>query len=208
MHLPRWTQVSRVVPIALMAMAAAATPAAAQTWFATLTGAAEAPPNLSPGTGSAIFTLSGNLFTVNVSFSGLTTGVTNAHIHCCTQTPFTGTAGVATQVPTFVGFPTGVDIFSGTYNMTFNLNDASFYNPAFVSSNAGSVALARDAFVTGLNSGTTYINIHTSRFPAGEIRGFITTVPEPSTVALMACGMLGIAGALRRRAGRAHRGAA
>jgi hypothetical protein len=52
------------------------------------------------------------MMTVNVVFSGLTTPNTAAHIHCCVASP--GTTGVATTVPTFMGFPTGTT--SGTYS--------------------------------------------------------------------------------------------
>lgn len=41
------------------------------------------------------------------------------------------------------------------------------------------------------------MNIHTTAFPGGEIRGFLV-VPEPSTVALVALAV-GAMGALRRR---------
>src|ERR1700687_5877992 len=91
----------------------------AQVYDATLTGPSESPPNASPGTGFAEVTLNLVLHTmrVQVSFSGLTAGDTAAHIHAATASPGTGTAGVATQTPTFVSFPTGVT--SGTYDNTF-----------------------------------------------------------------------------------------
>ncbi len=74
---------------------------------ASLSGAAEAPPNASPGIGIALVELDTltHMLHVNVSFSGLTAPNTAAHIHCCTAIPGTGTAGVATSVPTFIGFP-------------------------------------------------------------------------------------------------------
>ena len=58
----------------------------------------------------------------------------------------------------------------------------------------GNVDAAEAALLNALNDGTAYINIHTSQFPGGEIRGFFAltaTVPEPSTWAMM---MLGFAG--------------
>src|SRR5205814_4888726 len=89
---------------------ASAAPAAITIYGATLTGPNESPPNASPGTGTATVTIDtiANTMTVYVTFSGLTGTTTASHIHAATATPFTGTAGVATTVPTFPGFPLGV----------------------------------------------------------------------------------------------------
>lgn len=165
---------------------------------ATLTGSQEVPPTGSPGIGSALVTLDTvtNLLTVNVSFAGLGSPTIASHIHCCT--PPGVNAMVATTVPTFPGFPLGVT--TGTYLMTFDLTLASTYNPAFITAHGGTVAGAQAAFIAGLLSGQTYLNIHTTQFPGGEIRGqLLQAVPEPATVLLLATGVMGIAGALRKR---------
>lgn len=163
-------------------------------YSAVLTGPNESPANASPGTGFAEVTIDTTAQTmrVQITFQDLVGTTTASHIHCCTALPGTGTAGVATQVPRFIGFPTGVT--SGSYDNTFDLSDAGTYNPAFVTAQGG-LANAEAAFLAGLATDHTYLNVHTSAFPGGEIRGFLVT-PEPGTF-LLAGAML--AGLLIRR---------
>src|ERR1700709_2056561 len=77
----------------------------AQVYTAFLSGPAESPPNASPGTGFAQITLNlaTHVFRVQVNFTGLSSPTTASHIHAATPTPGSGTAGVATQTPTFSG---------------------------------------------------------------------------------------------------------
>jgi hypothetical protein len=111
---------------------------------------------------------------------------------------------VATPTPSFPGFPTGAT--SGSYRATFDLTQASSFNPAFVSANGGTVDAARAVFVSNFDAGRTYFNLHTSRFPSGELRAqLVAPVPEPSTWALMLLGFGAIGAGLRahRRSYRA-----
>lgn len=161
----------------------------------TLSGANEVPANASPGTGTATVTVNGNFMTVSITFSNLLGNTTASHIHCC-QPPGTN-AQVATTTPTFPGFPLGVQ--SGTYTQTFDLTLASSYNPAFITSHGGTVTQAQADLIAGLLSGQAYLNIHTNLFPGGELRGQLQSVPEPATMLLLATGLAGAVGAMRRR---------
>jgi len=138
---------------------------------ADLNGANENPPVATPGTGTASVTwnTATNQMTVNVVFSGLTSGTIASHIHCCAVPPTN--AGVATTVPRFPGFPNGVT--SGTYSHTFDMTDLGSYNPAFVTANGGTATSAESVLVAGLRAGQAYLNIHTSAFPTCEIRGVL-----------------------------------
>ena len=170
-----------------------------EVFTAILNGSAESPPNASSGTGSVTATLDLDLLTLRlqINFSDLLYPTTAAHIHAPTSQPFTGTADVATQLPSFEGFP--LNVTSGTYDHLFDLTSASFYNPAFVNAN-GSVPFAANAFISALEDGKAYLNIHTSAFPDGEIRGFL--VPEPGTVECLIVGAMALLLSCRRRARR------
>ncbi|MEI8573523.1 CHRD domain-containing protein [Methylomonas sp. BW4-1] len=149
-----------------------------------LSGPNEAPPNSSLGFGSGTVTFDLDLVTmrVNFSFSGLQGNTTAAHIHCCTSVAGAATAGVASQTPSFVGFPLGVT--SGSMDQTFDLSLASSYNATFITNNGGTVSSALNALLVGAEAGKAYLNIHTSLFPGGEIRGFLqpAAVPLPAAI--------------------------
>ena len=151
-------------------------------YSAVLTGAGENPSNASPATGFAYYTLTGDILTINISFTGLIGGnASAAHIHCC--------APAGTNAPVwvpFVGFP---NTTSGAFSETIDLS-------TFVFSGGGTEA----ALIAGFNNGTAYTNIHNTLFPGGEIRGQVNVVtPEPGTLLLLGTGISAMAGLVRRR---------
>lgn len=192
---------------AIMGLAAAAASAHEVSFAFDLSGAGEAPPNASPGAGGGLVTFDLDLVAMKVeaNFTGLTAPVTAAHIHCCTAAAQTGTAGVATVVPSFPDFPLGAT--SGDYSHTFDMTAAESYNPSFITASGGTVSGALTALLAGLDAGKAYFNIHTSGFPGGEIRGFLQPVPLPSAFWLMLAGLAGLKSRIASRNRRLPSGA-
>ncbi|NVD97168.1 CHRD domain-containing protein [Massilia sp. BJB1822] len=186
--------------LAVLALFLAATCAAAapKTYSASLSGAAEVPPNASPATGhvTVVFDIAAHSLYLDADFAGLLGHSTAAHIHCCTAAPLSGTAGVATMLPTFTGFPAGVH--AGDYYATFDTSLAATWNPAFIASHGGTTAGAEAALLAGLDGRRAYFNIHSDSFTSGEIRGNLAPVPEPAMGLMLGLGLPLLWGARRR----------
>jgi hypothetical protein len=185
----------------LLSAMTAMTAAHAADYAAILTGAKESPANSSPGIGAAVvkFDTTSHVLEVNVAFSSLLGPTTASHIHCCTDVPNIGTAGVATETPTFGGFPLGVT--NGAYSNMYNTSLAASWNPVFITNHGGTTAGAEAALAAALASGEAYLNIHSSAYPGGEIRGFLVAaaVPEPATIGMLGLGIPAVLLMARRR---------
>jgi hypothetical protein len=165
-------------------LAAPSAHAAVVSYSANLSGPNESPPNASAGLGLAQVDIDAVAHTmhIHVDFQGLTGTTTASHIHAATAVAGTGTAGVATTTPSFSGFPLGVT--SGTFDATLDMTLASSYNPSYVTNNGGTTASAEAALFQAIADGKAYLNIHSSSFGGGEIRGFLvpgTTPVSPGT---------------------------
>jgi hypothetical protein len=182
--------------LALAVAAGLATPAFAQTYRANLTGPGEEPPNSSPGMSMVTIDLNGTNLMIDAPFSGLVAPTTVAHIHCCTTAAFSGAAAPAIGLD---DFPLGVQ--AGTYSHSFSLTDNATFEPAFLAAHGGTVSGAASALVDAMNANEAYVNIHSTTYPNGEIRGFLVAapVPEPAEWALLAGGLASLLWMSRRR---------
>lgn len=115
-----------------------------------LQGAQEVPPNPSAGSGEANLLLerSTNKIYVTGNFANLTTNISAAHIHV-------GGANRNGGVIIGLSFPPGVT--SGTLHATGTLTDV---------------------FEDSLVNGRTYINVHSTTYPGGELRGQLTSYSQ------------------------------
>lgn len=122
--------------------------------------------NVSLATGNAALTYDdvSNLLSWEVDWSNLLGTLTVAHFH-----------GAANS-----GQNAGVQV---------NFLGIAPSNPSIGSINISSVQ------ATDLLAGLWYVNIHSTAFPGGEIRGqlSVVNVPEPSTLAVFALGVIGLA---------------
>jgi hypothetical protein len=164
---------------AVMALAAA-TPASAlvYTFAANMNGPNE--PSASTGFGTALVTFDDAAYSVGVSelWAGLSGPVTGNHIHSPTAVAGTGTGPIA------LGFNNVPALATGGYFNAFTLTPSAF-----------------STLLTATQAGKSYVNMHTSANPGGEIRGFLvsTPVPEPGTYALMLAGAAALGFVVRKR---------
>jgi hypothetical protein len=162
--------------------------AAIKVYSFNLDGSQEVPVTPSPAAGSAQITVDDVADTISfavVAFN-LQGSFAAAHIHF---------APVGVNGPVVFNLVTTAD-FSGPVTIGTTTIPNSW---SLVGSNkaAGSLADAINAAPWDY-----YVNLHTSSYPGGEIRGQLAPVPEPATYGMLALG-LGLVGwvAARRRAG-------
>ncbi len=125
--------------------------------LALLNGANERPnPVTTSANGAAVFTRSGTSVSYTVTYQGIASIPTGAHIHA--PAGLTSNAGVIVDL---VKQPQTSN--SGVLTGTFTATD--------IRGISGQPPIALDSLMTLLRTGNAYVNVHSSTFPAGEIRG-------------------------------------
>jgi len=190
--LPRLAALALAASTLLGATASQAEPV---TYRAVASGPAEDPPNGSPGSSISTFEIDDMMLRAEVPFRNLSSPTISAHIHCCTVDAFRGVAQIAIAL---ADFP--MQVSGGDYSSSFDLGDAAIYDPAFLAAYGGTPQLASGALIDAFNANQAYLNIHTERYPNGEIRGFTVAapIPEPATWGMLGLG-LGMLALLGRR---------
>ena len=135
----------------------------------------EVPPHNTPGYGSADLTLDATAATLTINagtgiYADLLAGATVVRLQ---------DAAVGANGPSL-----------GTFTLDTPGNTSGTYSGSVGSLTAGQIA--------DIIAGNTYLNIADSVFPSGEIRGQISTVPEPAAIAVL--GGVGLLAIRRSRA--------
>jgi hypothetical protein len=138
----------------------------ARSFSTSMTGFQETPAILSNGSGTFHATVQGNSLTYTETFSGLTSNVLQSHIHFAERS-------VAGAVFVFLctnlgNGPAGTPACpAGGGTVTGKVTASDVLGVSGQNISAGDFA----ALLRILRSGDAYVNVHSVKFPAGEIRG-------------------------------------
>jgi hypothetical protein len=117
------------------------------------------PPVQSTGAATAVITYVGGQLLFRVDVNG-TANVTRAHIHA----------------PAAVGVNAGIRV--NFYEPPQGTTPLNFTTTATLANGIASVpiGISMDSLLVLMRSGNAYVNIHTSAYPSGELRGQISRV--------------------------------
>ena len=149
--------------LALAFLLPASASAQTATMVATLTGAEENPAVLTGAVGTAEVAIDGGSreLTVSLRLFNIPTGTTAGHIH-------TGPRGV--NGPVVIDFPIPAGR-TGDIALDFRVNQGQFRARPEIGINT------MEDMIQTIVGGGAYVNIHSTTFPGGEIRGQLRT-PE------------------------------
>jgi hypothetical protein len=135
--------------------------ASAQTFNAALSGAEETPAINTGAVGTAEVSLDATAreLAITLHVFNIPTATTAGHIHAGGR----GTAG-----PVIINFPASIAGRTGDFTMTFRVGEREF-----VPRPAQGINTFDDA-VQAILLGNTYVNVHSTQNPGGEIRGQLT----------------------------------
>ncbi len=162
--------------LALLACAIQARAQGTLQFNATLTGTSEVPPNTDSTVGSGKFSLTGNVLSFYVSIPAVTFITTGGSI--------SGPAMEGSNAPALF------DLGGFAFHPGSGFGDPPSYyseSPASGPFGAGPFTLT-DTQVSDLENGLWYVNITSAQQPAGQLRGKILQVPEPSVLGLLSVG--------------------
>ena len=144
----------------------------ANVFQARLIGARETPVNSTPATGTFQMTIASDNsnFTYQLTFANLVAPVTQAHIHFGQFSVSGGIMIWLCQTPSTPGPAGPPPCPAGGGTVMGTVTAAQVVGPMAQGISPGQFAQALDA----IRMGIAYANVHSTTFPAGEIRGQIT----------------------------------
>jgi CHRD domain-containing protein len=151
-----------ITALAVVTLLAAASAARAQDTVKAklIHGFFEVPAISSTGSGEFTGTLNADSIEYTLSYAGIPTAVTAAHIHV-------GQMDVSGGVSAFLCGGGGKPACPPSGSVTGTIVAADVIGPTGQGVGPGEF----EELVTAMRAGVTYVNVHSSQFPAGEIRG-------------------------------------
>jgi hypothetical protein len=133
-----------------------------------LEGYQEVPAISTVATGKFKAKVRGDRIDYELSYSGLEGSITQAHIHFAQRDVNGGISVWLCTTPGITTAPAGTQECKASPNtITGTITAANVGGPAAAQ---GIEAMRFDELVQAIEAGVTYVNVHSSKFPTGEIR--------------------------------------